>query len=177
MEEEGRKEEIKEIKEEEKKTKQDQKGKMESEEEEGIGKTGDTIEEVEEIYHDTVKEEENIEEDSKEKEKEEKEENEESEIEVIKHADVNRRRQTGTRAEYTEDFIRKNDGEKSQARQASNNVSMRRSRTRKRLLNYARRTVRSQTGTSSGRTGCAPGQTVNSRGERDGQYGRHKYDK
>ena len=57
LEEEGRKEEIKEIKEEEKKKNQDQKGKMESEEEEEIGKTGDTIEEgeaLEEIYHDTV---------------------------------------------------------------------------------------------------------------------------
>ena len=82
LEEKGRKEEIKEIKEEEKKTKQDQKGKMESEEEEG-----DTIEEgeeVEEIYHDTVKEEGNTE-DLKKEEKEEKEENVESEIEVIQH--------------------------------------------------------------------------------------------
>ena len=37
--------------------------------------------------------------------------------------------------------------------------------------------MHSQTGTSSGRTGCATGQTVNSSGERGGQCGRHKYDK
>ena len=63
LEEEGRKEDIKESKEEEKKAKQDQKGKMESEEEEEIKKTG---EEVEDIYHDAVEEEGNTEEDSKE---------------------------------------------------------------------------------------------------------------
>ena len=72
LEEEGRKEEIKEIEEEEKKTKQDQKGKMKSEKEEGIRKTGYTVEEgeeVEEIYHDGVEEEENTEEDPEEEEK------------------------------------------------------------------------------------------------------------
>ena len=70
---------------------------MESEEEEGVGKTGDTIEEGEElieIYQDTVKEEGNTEEDSKE---EEKEGNVESKTEVIQHAGVTCRRQTGTR--------------------------------------------------------------------------------
>ena len=48
LEKEGKKEEIKEIEEEEKETKQDQEGKMESEEEE-IRKTGDTVEEGEEV--------------------------------------------------------------------------------------------------------------------------------
>ena len=45
---------------------------MESEEEERISKTGDAVEEGEEIYHDAVEEEENKEENLKEEEKEEK---------------------------------------------------------------------------------------------------------
>ena len=56
-------------------------------------------------------------------------------------------------------------------------MSIRQRRARKRLVNYARRTARRQDGTSSGRTGCAIGKTVNSSEERVGQYGRYKYDK
>ena len=93
------------------------------------------------------------------------------------HPGVTRRRRTSKRAGYTDDVMRKNNGDKSQARRASTNVSIRRRRAGKRLVNYTRRTAGSQTGTSSGRTGCATGQTVNSSGERGGQYGRHKYDK
>ena len=57
LEEEGKKEEIKEIEEEEKKTKQGEKGKTKSEEEEGIRKLEDAVERgEEEIYHDAVEE-------------------------------------------------------------------------------------------------------------------------
>ena len=56
-------------------------------------------------------------------------------------------------------------------------MSIRWRRAGQRLENYARRTVRSQAGTSSDRTGCATEQTVNSSGERGRQYGRYKYDK
>ena len=83
---------------------------MESEEEEGIRKTG---EKVEDIYHDTVEEEGNTEEDLKE---EEREENAKSKREVIKHAGVTRRRRTSTRTGYPDDITRKINGEKSQAR-------------------------------------------------------------
>ena len=112
-----------------------------------------------------MKEEGNTEEDSKE---EEKEGNVESKTEVIQHAGVTCRRQTGTR---------RNDGDKSQGSRASINVWMRQRRTRKELVNCARRIAWNQTGTSSGRAGCATGQTVYSKGEQEGQYGRHKYDK
>ena len=73
---------------------------MESEEEEGIGKARDTVEEVDEIYHDAVEEEGNTEEDSKE---EEKEENAESKREVTKYAGVTQRRRTSSRARFTDD--------------------------------------------------------------------------
>ena len=79
-----------------------------------IAKARDTVEEVEEIYHDAVEEEGNTEEDSKE---EEKEENAESKREVTKYPGVNRRRQTSTRAGNTDDIMRKNDGDKSQTSQ------------------------------------------------------------
>ena len=45
---------------------------MESEEEEGINKAGDAVEEGEEVYHDVGEEEENTEENPEEEEKEEK---------------------------------------------------------------------------------------------------------
>ena len=96
-----------------------------------------------------MEEEGNTEDDSK----EEKEENAESNIEVIKHADENHRRRNGTRAGYTNNAIGQNNIDKSQARRARTNELMRRRRTGKRLAKYARRTLRNQTGTNSGRTG------------------------
>ena len=52
---------------------------------------------------------------------------------------------------------------------------MRRKRAFKRLVNYTRRTARSQTGTSSGTTGCATGRTVDLNAKLGGQYKREKH--
>ena len=52
---------------------------------------------------------------------------------------------------------------------------MRRKRAVKRLVNYTRRTARSQTGTSSGTTGCATGRTVDLNAKLGGQYKREKH--
>ena len=57
--------------------------------------------------------------------------------------------------------MRKNNGDKSKARQASTNVSIRQRRAWKRLVNYARRTALSKACTSSDRTGCPTGQMAN----------------
>ena len=74
---------------------------MESEEEEGIRKTG---EEVEDIYNDAVEEKGNKEEGSKE---EEGGKNAKSKRKVIQHAVVTCRRRTRNRAEHTEEVIKK----------------------------------------------------------------------
>ena len=84
------------------------------------------------MYHDAVEEEGNTEEDL---EEEEKEENAGSKKEVTKYAGVTRRRQTSTGTGYTDDVMKKNDRDKSQARQASTNVSISRRRAEKRLVN------------------------------------------
>ena len=74
-----------------------------------------------------------VEEDQKE---EEKEENAESKREVTKYAGVTWRRRTSTRARYTDNVMRKNDGDKSQARQASNNGSIKWRMAGNRLVKY-----------------------------------------
>ena len=58
--------------------------------------------------------------------------------------------------------MRKNDGDKSKARRACTDVSIRRRRVGKGLVNHARRITLSQAGTSPDGTGCVTGQTVES---------------
>ena len=65
--------------------------------------------------------------------------------------------------------MRKNNGDKSKARRACTNVSIRGRRVGKGLVNQARRTVLSQAGTSPDGTGCFTGRTVKAIEER----GRH----
>ena len=63
------------------------------------------------------------------------------------HPGVTRRRRTSTRACYTDDVMRKNDVDKSKARHACTDVSIRRRRAGKGLVNHARRMVLSQAST------------------------------
>ena len=140
---------------------------MESEQEEGIRKTGNTVEgeEVGEIYHDAVKEEEDLEEEEEDLEEEEKEEKMETRKEkrrVTEYAGITRRRRTCTRARYTDDVMRNNNRDKSKARCACTDVSIRQRRAVKGLENHARRTTMSQDSTSPDGTGCVTGQMVKS---------------
>ena len=66
------------------------------------------------------------------------------------------------------------DEDKSKARRAGTNVSIRRGRAVKGLVNYVRRAVQSQDGISPDETGCVTGRTVNSTEKQGGQYRRNK---
>ena len=94
---------------------------------------------------------------------------------VTEYAGVTQRRRTSTRARYTNDVMRKNNIEKSKARRACTDVSIRLRRAGKGLVNHARRTVLSQAGARTEGTGWVTGRTVKLIEELDGYCRRYKH--
>ena len=153
LEEEGKKEEIKEIKEDEKKTKRGDKRGMKSEEEERTRKLEDAVEEVEEEVHfDAVEE-------------ERKRERAEPKIEASKPAGVKRGGRNGTKIVSTSCVNGSNGDSKDPVRHSRINEMPRRKRIRRGLSHGAQRELHSWTGTSLGKGDCGVGQTVTLGGE------------